>query len=531
MGDTPTPGHPAPDPALHDSRLGTERKTLGRLLVVAAVIVAGLGMKPWLEPGPWQHSWLGHNGARYSQIARNYVRLGPLHLGGAPLLNGERELKPDVYGNHPPGVSWLVAAGFAVAGESESTARTLPALATLLALVFLAWLVAGESDPVTGGLAALFAAAMPMTMVYGAHVDPQGPPVLAASLGVLLAYRRGLAGRGYRLWMLATILATSLDWWGFYACAGSAIHLFLTRPRQRGLALALAGWTALLFAGWVLWLGSLPGASLGSLFGAAGVRGPSLLLQGGPELGAAVTAWFAAMWSLMPGWPLWLLLAVLLCVLPTLRGPRTGLLGVPGLLALLLLPPLNHGAIFPQGLLVHTYWLFGLPVGLGAAIALGLRPLLRRHVGPPIALAAGAAVAALAIVPTASLLPDPPTDIPAQVGALLGRVAPAGELVLTNYDCNPLLPGGEGDAYISKRLEVTYGSDRRVRGLDLSGDRPDVEALREALGRCPDARWFLLMPFPQEPSEALRSALHEASPGEPQRVFAEPPIWLFELAP
>lgn len=517
------------DPSIHDSRTGSGRKTLGRLMLVAALVVAALGMKPFLEPGPWQHSWLGHNGARYSQIARNFVRLGPLHLGGAPLLNGAQESEPEVYGNHPPGVSWSLAAGFALVGEGESVARSLAALATLLSLVFLAWLVAGESDPLTGGLAALIAAAMPMTMVYGAHVDPQGPPVLAASLGVLLAYRRGLAGHGYRLWMVACVIATALDWWGFYACAGSAIHMFLTRPAQRRLALGLAAWTALLFLGWVWWLVSLPGASLGSLFGAAEVRGPTLLLQGGEQLGAAVAAWFSAMGLLMPGWPLWLILAAVVCTLPQLRRPETGLLGIPGLLGLLLIPPLNHGAIFPQGLLVHTYWLFGLPVGLAAAIALALRPLSRRSPAPSIALAAGAAVTSLVLVPGAGLLPDPPSDIPARVGTLLAGSTQPGELILTNYDCNPLTPGGSGDAYISKRLEVAYASDRRVRGLDLTGERTDEEALREALERCPDARWFLLMPFPHQPSEGLWAALQSASDGEPQRVFQEPPIWLFGL--
>jgi len=504
-------------------------KMLARLLVLAAMIVAGLGMKPTLEPGPWQQSWLGHNGARYSQIARNYVRLGPLHLAGAPLLNAAQEPEPDVYANHPPGLSWLLAAGFALVGEGETTARGLAALATFLSLLFLAWLVSGESDPVTGGLAALLAAAMPMTMVYGAHVDPQGAPALAAGLAVLLAYRRGLAGRGYGWWLLASVVATAMDWWGFYACVGSAIHLVVTRRDQWRRALLLVSWTAFLFLGWVLWLANLPGATRGSLWSAATIRGPGVLLNDTPELGTAVAVWFASLWALMPGWPLWLLLAVLVCMLPRLRGPTQGLLGIPGLLALLLLPPLYHGALFPQGLLLHSYWLFGLPIGLAASLAFALRPLTLRHRGVSIALAAGAGLAALWVVPGAGLLPDPPSEVPAQVGALLGRVTSPGELILTNYDCNPLAPDAEGDAYVSRRLEVTYASDRRIRGLDPTFGSSDADAFREALRRCPEARWFLLMPFPEEPSEALQAALLEASDSEPLLVSEEPPVVLFDL--
>jgi len=502
---------------------------LARLLVLAALVVAGLGMKPALEPGPWQQSWLGHNGARYSQIARNYVRLGPLHLGGAPLLNAAQEPEPDVYGNHPPGLSWLLAAGFALVGEDESTARGLAALATLLSLLFLAWLVSGESDPVTGGLAALLAAAMPMTMVYGAHVDPQGAPALAAGLAVLLAYRRGLAGRGYGWWFLASVVATAMDWWGFYACLGSAIHLLVTRRAQWRFALLLFSWTAFLFLGWILWLGNLPGATEGSLWSAATVRGPGVLLGDTPELGVAVAVWFASLWALIPGWPLWLLLAALVCMLPRFRGPTQGLLGVPGLLALLLLPPLYHGALFPQGLLVHSYWLFGLPIGLAAGLAFALRPLTQRCRAASVALAAGAAGAALWVVPGAGLLPDPASDVPAQVGALLGGVTDPGELILTNYDCNPLIPDEEGDAYASRRLEVTYASDRRIRGLSLNAGMSDADAFRAAMRRCPEARWFLLMPFPEVPSEGLQAALLEASGREPLLVSEEPPVLLFDL--
>ena len=47
---------------------GGEGRT-GRLLLVLALVLAAAGMVPLLT-GPWQHSWLGHNGARYAHIEK-----------------------------------------------------------------------------------------------------------------------------------------------------------------------------------------------------------------------------------------------------------------------------------------------------------------------------------------------------------------------------------------------------------------------------------------------------------------------------
>ncbi len=533
---------------------GSRDVWLGRALLLVALLTVAWGLRGVLEPAPWQHSWLGHNGARYSQIARNYVRLGPFHLGGAPLLNAAQVSAPDVYGNHPPGVSLALAAAFAAVGESERVARVLMALCTLLSLCLLARLVGREAPGVgaaalSGGLAALLTAALPMTVAYGAHVDPQGPPVLAASIGVLLAYqswlRRGPTGRIPWILLASMLLATSLDWWGFYAGVGCSLHLALTQPRRWRAAAGLGAWTTALFAGWVAWLASLPESSFAGLFGAARVRGPGLLLQG--EGGSAealaqargVEVWFEAMAVLIPLGPLLVLVVLVLACLPRSRPSKGGLLGVSGLLLLLLLPPLVHGAIFPQGLLVHSYWLFGLPVALGAGVALVLLPqnLLAagRRLRVPLVGLLGLVLAAWSAVwtSTAELLPDPPAPVPALVGELLARTTSPGELTLTNYDCNPLLPGGEGDAYISKLLEVTYASDRQVRGLELEimHGESQLAAYRDARERCPEARWFLLMPFPTAPTEELRQALERDASGPPRRVFEEPAVWLFGLTP
>jgi len=527
VGGSPPDGTPSDRGAV----LVTSTSRLGSALTLLALLVAGFGMKPYLEPGPWQHSWLGHNGARYAQIARNYVRHGPLHHGGAPLLDaaGTPESEPDVYAHHPPGVSLLLAGLFAMAGEGETIARALPTLSTLLALLFLSWLVAGETDRLTGALAALVAASMPMTMAYGAHVDPQGPPVLAASLAVLLAYRRWLGGGSLVPWVALAALASSLDWWGLYAPAGCAVHLLLTRPRRWQAAIGLGSVTAALFFGWLGWLSNLPGLSLDRIFGAAEVRGPNLLLQGGEKFSAGLSLWFQHSLNLMPGWPLIVLLGAVLLFggLGTRRadsGQERGLLGMRGLLALLLLPPLVHGMLFPAGMLVHSYWLFGLPIGLGAVVALALRSQSRR-----LSLGIVGLLLVLGWTGRQGVLPDEATTVPALLGQLLATNIPEGELVLTNYDANLLDVDGEGLDYLTRRPEVAYYSDRPLRGLVLEPGASDVEAWREARRRCPEAVWFLAMPFPWEPSPELLAEVRAEASAEPILIFEEPAIRLFRL--
>jgi hypothetical protein len=534
-------------------------RRLGRGLLALALVVAAVGMSPSLEPGVWRQSWLGHNGARYAHIARNYVRNGPLHLNAAPLLDAERVgapgrgdragpqdgpgpgRPPEVYANHPPGVSLLVAAAFALGGVQETSARLVPALATLLSLVLLAWLVGGETRSVTGGLAALLAAAMPMTGTYGAHVDPQGSLPLAAGLGVLLAYQRWL--RGGALWPLLVVSAvgSSFDWWALYMPAGCALHLAFARGQWRA-AFGMAAWTGLLFGGWLFWMTQLPGMSLEHMLGAAGVRGPGRLLS---ELGSApvrdqLAQWFAHSRRLMPGWPALLALSAAVMGGRLLGGQRGRTLGAPALVALLVLPAVAHGLIFPAGMLVHSYWLFGLPVGLGAGLALALAPL-RPAVsvfGVGALLLAGGG---LGWPDRGRALPDAADEVPATLGSLLAVAIPPEGVVLTNYDANPLLPGAVDGAHLTKRPELLYYADRTVRGLavlpdngrDPDRDRgpEDLAALEDALARVPDARWFLLVPWPVEPSPALRAALHERSSEPPTRLHPEADVWLFELAP
>lgn len=513
------------------------------LLVGLALAWAAWTMAPLMGGDPWQRGWLGHNGARYAHIGWNHARFDWAYAG-APLLSvtpapGE-DVAPDVYGHHPPGVGWLLGALFAAHGDvpDERLARRSAAAASLLGLLAFALLVRRAGGGLRAGLAACVVAAMPMTAVYGAHVEVQGPYVLAASVLTLLAYGRWRDGGSWLPFALAAVLASAFDWYGLYAPAFCALHLLVGPGRRPAAACAVGAGTLAVFGGWLLWLGSLPGMTVARVFGAAGVRGAGGLGDASADasrVDAYLQAWWADSLQLMPVWPVWLgvgLLGLGLRWRASRRDPApTG--GVarlgPGWTVLVLLgPPVLHGALFPAGMLVHAYWLFGLPLGLAAGLVLA--PAVRaRHLG---LVAAGMA---LGFGLGRHGDGHPPGDpIPALMGSALRSNTRPGEVVLTNYDTNVLRDDRPGPAYLSKRPEVPYYADRIVRGgVGVPGEPGAVVALDEALARLPAASAFLQVPVPWTAeavlSPALQAALRERAHGEPLVLSGAPPVWLWRL--
>jgi 4-amino-4-deoxy-L-arabinose transferase-like glycosyltransferase len=502
------------------------------LLTVAGLILAAAGMLSTFD-GPFARGWLGHNGARYAHIARNYVRHGLLYERGAPLLDvvGAPVTPHDVYAHHPPGVPMLLSMVFDVTGVSENAARALPALCMLLALLLLGRLVQGAAGPRAAGLAVLAASAMPMVSLYGAHLDPQGPPVLCASLVVLLAYHAWRDGGSLWALLIASACASALDWYGLYAPASCALHLWFTRPDRRATAVGLAAFSIALCLGWLAWLTSLPRVSLETLAHAAGTRGLTRLFEDGDLLALAVTDWLRVTRDLMPGWPL--LLPFALCVMAGVVGGKQSrrlagagrpqeevLVGPRGLVGLLLLPPLLHGLLLPAGMLQHGYWLFGLPLGLAAALAIAAQSLR--------ALPAVLAVALL--VPAgwagAGRVLAERNELPALVGQALATHTAPGEVILTTYDVNPFAADRKGDVYVLMHPEVLFYADRAVRGgLETPAD------LADALDRRPDAGRFLVTPWPRPPDAALIEDLQRRASRPGTVLQREPAVTLYTWSP
>lgn len=520
-------------PGRSEPQAGARTALWAALLLALGLGWAVFAMQGDLD-GDFRRGWRGHNGARYAQIARNYARDGFLFQGAAPRFDaaGADGSSPAIYAHHPPGVTLLVGAAFVALGESERVARGVSLVASMLGLLALFALVARVAGAGTAGGTVLLTVALPMTVVYGTHVEVQGPHVLAVGLVFLWAYDRWRCGASAGPVLVLAALASAFDWFGLYFVAGCALHAALARPRSRRTALILAGTCAGLFAFWVLWLGSLPGMSPTGVFRAASVRvdgGQGALAADQPGLGQALLGRLQDLSQLLPGFPVVLVLALVLLMHPvwsdlTHAGQRPARplgLSTRWLLGLLLAPPLLHCALFPAGLAVHDYWLFALPPALGLTAALLLGRL------PAGWSAAGAVALALAAMGWGAGAGSAEDALPALVGRALGQQVPVGEVVLTNYAANPLRFGAEGDEHHVRLPEVTYYSDRVVRGGIGS-----AEQLREALRRRPDARWFLLAPFPppREP-EGLELVLREVSPHPPTVLSEQPPVLLYRLRP
>ena len=197
------------------------------VLVAAPFLLVGLGGVPFDDPGEGMHA----------EIARE------LYASGDPLdlrLGGVRYL------DKPPLLYVLIAGTFALGGESEATARLVPALAALAAVGATAWLGArllGVRGGLIAGGALLTSAGF---FAYGRYVRPETLFVAALAWGLALVLT-GLAD-GHRAWVVA-----GLACFGLAALAKDPLGA-VAPPAVIGLALAL-GRRARPVGRWLPWTG------------------------------------------------------------------------------------------------------------------------------------------------------------------------------------------------------------------------------------------------------------------------------------
>ena len=151
-------------------------------------------------------------------------------------------------------------------------------------------------------------------------------------------------------------------------------------------------------------------------------------------------------------------------------------LGMRALLALLLLPPVLHAAAFPAGTVLHDYWLFGLPPALAAAAA-----LLALRLRPVVAALALGLLLLPGVVGAREILARR-DDLPETVGRVLAARTAPGDLVLTNFNCSPRVPGGAGDEHVDKVLEVRGPPTAACEGW---WGRPMASGWTRPCGACP----------------------------------------------
>lgn len=194
------------------------RIAIGLILVVYAVgLTRGLS-----EPWTGLHDW---NGAFFSQLARNFLRYPfSMHHGMPVVAMGRQVPLPDecsYYPRHPPALVWLVAAAFAIVGESEAAARAVSVGFSVAGLALLIQIVARVRDRATALAAGAIYALMPMTVFFGRMVDHE-PICLFCMLAAIACWQRLEDARtagparsaAFAGWSAAIVGMVWIDWPG-----------------------------------------------------------------------------------------------------------------------------------------------------------------------------------------------------------------------------------------------------------------------------------------------------------------------------
>lgn len=469
------------------------------VLVLGGLAHLYLALSPTTE-GPFRLAFVHHNAARYAIAGRNYARNGfSPHLAAPDLTPGKRgaEDAPRLYLHHPPLAPWICGFALAHGEEKESTVQRpflWIGLLVPLALFLLARRVLAGAGP---AIAAALAAVIPMSGLYGGHVDPQGPIVLislALQVGFYVRYRQTRSKGALLGIALSALLGLLSDWTAAYPLGLFPIveRLLAKRegrePRFDRALLGLAVLPVLFFMAYIAWIvaiGLAPGAAL---FHGAGVRTlTGLLAQGGDmsaQLKAALVSQsqaFVRLFSI----PL-LALALPVLLIPALRrfaaGDRARDLGVA--LFVLVSCGVIHIVLFPQGALVHDYWtyLFVLPLPLAAA---GLIEAIRLRAAQREGEGFGVLLTLLAVgyigyggwkTTHATIAAQEATQLPhAFVGKAFRQLARPDQRVLTNL---PMYNSARSD--LLEHPEITWYSDRILRGKILSV--ADLERARQEEG-------------------------------------------------
>ncbi len=440
------------------------------LLLLGALVLTAIETRPALS-APFRFDFLGHNAARYAQCGRNFARNGFVATGFAPdLTPGDPGDRPRMlYLHHPPLAPWIVGVSFVLFGESEQNA-TLPFFVLGLLVPLLVFVIGRRTLTGIGpGVAAMLAAAAPMTGFYGAHVDPQGPVLLVPMLWMTisaLALRDGKRGAFPSL-VAATIVALLADWPAVYF----AILLPLADRFRGGRALGRRAWIpailAVSFVGafWV-WIVALGRSPMDEWISSAAVRLASGIdTSGAREIGAAIGAALARFETLF-SWPL--LVVAALAFVPRVA---TSVLGAERRERLDVVlwawfgVGLSHTVLFPQGALIHDYWTFLLlpPIAIAAAAATeGLRARIESRSGEGFSFLMSCGVviviAWLGWNTTQRLYRERADEWPSRLGRALREQTRPSQAVLTNGPYNPV-----SSLYLAQP-EFAWASDRRVRG-------------------------------------------------------------------
>ncbi|MBL8840000.1 MAG: glycosyltransferase family 39 protein [Planctomycetes bacterium] len=482
-------------------------------LLLAAIVAIAWAARHGGLTGPFGEGWQ-QLGAFYGKQARNYLRYGAAATGFAGVVNAEASPPSEWawYLHHPPGLGWTMAACFATLGISAFAAKITGMLAALTQVVITYLLVARCLSRRAGLAAAFTTAVVPAGAYFSTHGSELGPQAIALLLlALLLDVRAGerASGRaGERAASPPRVAGTAA------AIAGAALYSWAALPIAAAFAwrdararhwrrVAAIGTAALLpFAlhlaqtWWVMRhaTGVLHG---GSLFEALLNRsvGESRWWASVDAADSMRRLWGHARFDFTRiGLGLAAIGAVMLATARrTEQASPTGLASARPLFFALTALALGYTLPFPQGVLVHRYWLLvALPLVallVGVVTHVVTAAIAARRVGTWITLALLGAMAWEGLEATLRWQKRDSTPWFEEAGQVVRDLVPAGRTLVT---CEPF----------SDSLE--FYAERRVLGDVGDAEIPAEPAeLIERLAS--DLPWFVLaLPPVEEPTVAWR---------------------------
>lgn len=219
------------------------------LLAIALLIQIAVGLYGINQPVVWGHE--GFHVAEHGLAARNLTRYG----SWIPTRHSDPTPPPDssLSYHHPFLLHPYLAATQAVFGEAPWTARIIPLLFSLAAIIGLFAFTRRVRGPTTAALAALTFTLTPLNLVFAHLLDHQiiALAFVMASLCGLHAMLTRASVAGARVWLIFALLAGLTDWpWyptAFLLFIGLSLATLRGRlgPDRRRLAVLLALFAAI----------------------------------------------------------------------------------------------------------------------------------------------------------------------------------------------------------------------------------------------------------------------------------------------
>lgn len=234
------------------------------LLFLLTIFVVGKDLE---KPFIGIHDW---NGARYGNIARNYLKYGYLNINFAQVENSGTVSRGEMqyYTHYPPALPILISFSYKIFGVSEKATRLVPLLATAGTITVLYL----TSRLLFGNLAALFGSFLvlvtPMVLYFGKNPVHEPLAVFFASISFLgVARFLKKEQNGLFLVYLGLILTLLTNWSGLFLLA--SLLVFVRQiPKKHLIVFILLGLlsTGIHFAGVLLTTGTLLGGGLKEAF-------------------------------------------------------------------------------------------------------------------------------------------------------------------------------------------------------------------------------------------------------------------------